>query len=145
MWKPSERKIFKYHNGVKVVGIDPLEADMRLGSVDLNWEERYLTLNLGVAPNATPQQREEALAAVEEMTVAAKKVFRLKDYEIDDEGNETGLTTIEVQELLGAFVAWKEEVRSFFAPTPTSLPPTELGSAEVTANTADCGGTSTVS
>jgi hypothetical protein len=118
IWKPRERKIFRYWNGERNIGVDPIEADMALKSVDLDWKERMLSLQLGESD------------AMTDIVEACKKVFKLKEYDIDAEGNETGLTPVDIFDLLAEFIKWREEVANFFESSPTSVPATDYPQAE---------------
>ena len=118
MYKPKERKIYKFFDGKKNRGLDPLEAELKLESVDIDWEERFVSLQTG---------DKQALVDISE---AARKVFSVEPYEISDDGAESGLTTTEVFELLADFVEFKRNLTAFSDATPTSPPSTDSAVAQ---------------
>ena len=113
VFKPKERRIFKFFDGSRNRGIDPLEADIALEAVDLDWEAQFTQMQLGKAAAAT--------AIVD----AARAVFKLAPYELADDGSESGLTASEVLDLLGNFIVWRADTRNFIAPPATSQPSTD--------------------
>ena len=127
-----ERKLFKWHDGSKWHGIDPLEADIALDAVDLDWEAQFLSLRLG-----------ESSAAVA-LVDATRKIFKLPELTIAEDGAESGMTSVDVLDLLGTFISWRQELRDFFGQPPTSQPSTD-GAAAVTESGSDSTSTSPVS
>ena len=110
MFDPEKRKIFKYHNGTKLVGIDPIEVDIALETVDIDWEAQFSLLKIG------------DLEAAQAIVAAARKVFQIQEYDAE---TDKGLTSLEVLSTLGDFVAWRTELRNFTEPLPTGERSTE--------------------
>jgi len=108
----SDRKIFRYWNGTRKVGIDPLEADIAIEAVDLDWEAKITLARVG--------DKE----AIQDIIAAARKVFGLPTLEIADDDTETGLTSVEVIEILTEFMLWKRELQGFTEPPQTGPEPT---------------------
>lgn len=117
----KQRRIFKYHNGSRMVGIDPLEADIALEAVNLDWEAQFSLLKVGNSQAAM------------DVIAAARTVFKVPEFVIDPEsGDESGLSSVEVLDLLGEFLKWRTELRNFTEPTPTLPPSTEAAAASAT-------------
>jgi hypothetical protein len=127
----KQRKIFRYYNGIRRVGIDPLDADIALEAVDLDWEAQFSLLEIG-----------DSAAAVA-VVAAARKVFKVPEFTIDEDEVESGLSSVEILDLLGEFMQWRIELRNFTEPTPISPPSTEsAGPQPATDNGTDCTSTS---
>jgi hypothetical protein len=142
MFSPKSRKIFKYSDGAKIIGIDPLEAQVALESVDLDWEAEFLKIRQLKMDNPPKEIAKEANKAAMVVADAARKAFKLPEFSIDQEtGAESGLTSVDVLDLLGDFVQWRAELQSFFEQALTSPPSTD-GTAAVTANGTDSTSTS---
>lgn len=145
-FNPKERRIFKFFDGTRMRGMDPLEADIALQSSDVDWEAHYLSVKLLADAMKTPGADQKQLLAdaqktADAMVKSARDIFHLRTYDIQEDGSEVGLTTMEVLELLGRFVAWRAALRNFTEAPPTSQPSTD-GMEAVTGSGTDCGSTS---
>ena len=105
MFTKKERCIFRYFDGQKKRGMDPLEADIAMESSKFDWEANVLGMQLGEGP--------AAIATIAEI----RRIFGLKEYDAE---TEAGLTSSEVLDVLADFGAWKETVKNFFVPPQTS-------------------------
>lgn len=114
----EERRIFRYFDGTQKRGIDPLEVAIAVEKVDLDWQA---TLSLVKADD-----RKIQLEAMEDLLKAAREVFGLKEFSIDQETDESiGVTGSEVIDILFDFMAWENALEKKVEQTATTQPSTE--------------------
>lgn len=127
MFKPTERLIYRYHDGERDRRGDPLELLRRL----TGREGLSLEVDAKLATGATP----EAPKALGRLVDAVRDVFGVKSL---DQG---GMTEAECLGLLFHFMQYIAEVQRDFSPLPTSPPPTDSPAANgsTTPVSSDCG------
>lgn len=119
MFKPKERNIFKYHNGEKVVGIDPFLVQKKMGlNEECDFETDFKLLELA---------DKTSLEAFDRLVKAARVAFNIKDFSVDDNDAETGLMDLEVMELLVDFGNWVGELKK-----KQEQPPSNPNAGELT-------------
>jgi hypothetical protein len=102
MFTKKERSIYRFWNGEKNVGADPLVIQRRLASApDCDWEADVKILQL---------QTGESLSAFDRLAKAARHAFKVRDFEEID-GVQHGLLDSEIIELMVDFVAWMNELK----------------------------------
>lgn len=104
---PDKRKIFLYHDGTSRRGIDPLEADIAIEAVDLDWEAKVSLAKIGDADS------------IRDIILASRKIFGVSEFRISDDGKQSGLSSMEVLAVLTDFMAWKQSLMGFTAPPQT--------------------------
>lgn len=114
---PKQRRIFRYFDGSRQRGIDPLEIDIAMEAVDFDWEANFSLMRA--------DDTKIRLDAMQSVVAAARKVFKIPEFDIADDGKDSGLGASEVLDLLGEFLEWKSNLRNFIEPLPTSPPSTE--------------------
>lgn len=67
----------------------------------------------------------EGFDAWDKLLKATRDAFGVKEFSLDDAGNEVGMTDEEVFELFMVFIAYTDEVKKNIGMTPTSQPSTE--------------------
>lgn len=135
---PSERQIFRYHNGTATIAADPLALQDGLVSFkdfDLDSNLRLLKL---AAPEAADEQRKAAVEVVE----VIRKVFNVPEY-AETDGKPSGLTRSECLSLLGNFLRYLAHLKKSTAPLPTSPPSTASEGQAATPSSADYSSTAT--
>jgi hypothetical protein len=115
----ENRLIFKYNNGSKMVGIDPLEVDIAYDAIKLDWLAKLSLARIGDAD------------AIREVVSATRKIFSVPEYVIADDGTESGLSGLEVVNLFSEFKEWRTRIEGFTEPTPTLPPSTAEGQASI--------------
>jgi hypothetical protein len=132
VFSEQERLIFKYHNGERVVAVDPLKAYRRLLShpgLDLAadvqaiemWQKRLEQAKANDEQSDVEKQIQlKGIAAFDRMVGAARAAFGLKDLEIDEDGKESGTTDMEVMANLMEFILWFKDVKKNTLMPPTS-------------------------
>lgn len=117
MFKPQQRKIYRYWNGTKEVCADPMRLSQRLMSdypKESTLEHDYKLLQI---------DKPESIEALARIAQCARNVFRLA--EIDDDGN--GVTDEEAIMILVDFSGYLDSVKKnmYVMPTlPKSTVPT---------------------
>ena len=117
----KQRKIYRYSDGSRMLGIDPLEADVAIQAIDLDWEAKFTLMRVG------------DLGAAMEVVAAARRVFRLPEFIIAADGTESGVSSAEVLDLLLDFLTWKTSLADFTVPPQTS-PQSTAANPEATAS-----------
>lgn len=113
-----QREIFRYFNGAREVGIDPLQAIRDLAedpAFDID-----KTPKLAVNPDLQIAKKHSAI-----MLAAVRRVFGLPVWSEDAIGNQRGVLDSEVYELYGRFGAYLGSLKK-----STSLPPTSPDALE---------------
>ena len=126
---PQARKIYRFYDGQKQRGVDPLEIYLALQKTGVDWDAKFTLL------------KAHDLTVAEELVEAGRKVFDLRKFEIAADGTESGLTTVEVLDVLAGFLEFVYETTNFTDPPQTSPPSTE-DNPEATASGAAGIGTS---
>lgn len=129
MWKPEERLIYRYWNGSKEVGADPLVLYRALmGQSESDIKSDGALMETGDA---------EALGRI---VAAARKVFNVEEFH-EENGEPVGLLESEVLQLLNDFASWTNETQKKMSLQTFSLPTAETSSADPspTKSTSDCG------
>lgn len=100
MFTKKERQIYRYYNGNKVVGCDPMLVQMKLAKYT-DWQTDIKLLQL---------VNQESLAAYERLTGAARVAFNVKSFSEED-GEQSGLLDQEVMELLVDFSDFVKDIK----------------------------------
>lgn len=115
VFNQEEVKIFKFWDGEKNRGIDPLDASIMLGrDGSFDWQAVAVRSQTG------------DLAAVGELVEQVRTIFKLKHYEILDDGKEVGVTSSEVLNILMDFMAYMDTLKKNIDDTATSTPSTDV-------------------
>ena len=124
----KQRQIFKFNDGKKWRSLDPLEADIAIQAVDIDWEAKFSLLKIG------------DLSEVSAIVDAARKVFQLEPLILSDDGetDNGGWSSSDVMDLLRDFLGWRYEILNFTDPPQTS-PPSTGGAAGATESGTDSG------
>jgi hypothetical protein len=113
MFTKKERCIFKFWNGERNIGGDPLAIQRKLITFpDFNLEVDLKLLQLA---------NEESLNAFDRLVRAARHAFKVKDFEVDEDGNESGLLDTEMIELIVDFGTFLTDVKKNIEPSPGPL------------------------
>lgn len=100
MFTKKERSIYKYYNGEKMIGCDPMLVQMRLAKYT-DWQNDIQLLKMA---------NQESLGAYDRLTSAAREAFNVKAFkEVEDV--QTGLLDQEVMELMVDFVNFVAETK----------------------------------
>ncbi len=128
------KRIFRFWNGSKMVGIDPIEAFRKL---DAHSEFDFDSIGF--------RMEEGDLEAIRIVCDAAQQTFGVKPWGVDASGRESGLTIEEQIELVGQFCAYCAELKKNIALSPTQRPSTapETSQTSSMSDFADSGSTST--
>lgn len=115
MFERKARKIFRFKDGQKWRSLDPLEADIAIQAVDLDWEAKFTLLRAGDLAEALP------------LVEAACKVFKLTPFVLNEEdgSDNGGWSPADTMDLLGDFLKWRAETRDFTEPPQTTPKSTE--------------------
>ena len=115
----SERCIFRYWDGVRVRGIDPLKAIRELASDP--------TFNPATHPElALVEDLAVSLPATNAMVSATRRVFELAEWSEDEKtGNQTGMTDGEALQTYSTFAGFVNALKKNGNPSPTTPPATE--------------------
>lgn len=98
VFNERQKQIFKYSDGSKIRGIDPLDVSIALSKQDFDWEQTALRAKVG------------DISAVSEMIEYSRKIFKLAEYEEID-GNSVGVTSQDVLNTLVDFVEYLDGVK----------------------------------
>lgn len=112
MHTEKQRHIFRYYNGNKKVAADPMKLAKKLATAypkESTWEHDLKLLQL---------QNAESLEAFGRMAELGRQVFEIAEFSEDDKGKQSGLTEIEVVELLALFATWMGDVKKNTAQKP---------------------------
>jgi hypothetical protein len=139
-FKPKERRIFRYFDGQKKRGIDPLEAQLALEAADVDWEKKLLDFRIYAAMDEKNETVvREAIEAAQDIVAVVRKAFKIPEYDAEA---EVGLTLMELLDLVAAFIGWRNDVQESFESSQTSPRSTDGANAADTGNGSDCGSTS---
>lgn len=108
-----DRKIFKFFDGRLNRGIDPMVAFRGL--------QDHADYDMETTPALASSGDTQALFV---MAQAAKDVFGVAAYSMDQSGQEYGLTEMECVQLLVDFAGFISDLKKNTATGPTSPPPT---------------------
>jgi hypothetical protein len=132
-YTPGERKIFRFFNGKKIVGIDPLPVQFAFQEYpgDIERDAKMLSIT-------SPEAQAEVAEAFRRMVGHVRRAFHLEPY--DDERG--GLTDQECVDLFGAFTAFLADIKKKAGISVTPSRPVIRPVGSATANTS--GSSSTV-
>lgn len=123
-----ERQIFRYHDGTRERGIDPIRA-LRELAADPQFNP---STHPELAQNSDPKI---AMPALTILLAAVRRVFGLTEWSMDDAGVESGLTDEETVAMFGVFGEFTDHVKKNGSPGPTSPEPTAPTPCEDSATT----------
>ncbi len=125
-----DRAIFRYWNGTKIVGIDPMVA-LSLFSSDPEfvWDKHLAGLD-------GPDEKFQAECAIV-CRNAARRVFNLQTWS-EWNRTETGVTDLEAMGVLNQFIEFVDRLKKNIEPPPTSPASTVPQSSEPTSPTSAC-------
>lgn len=133
-FRPSRNKnIFRYWDGTKTVGIDPIQAFRALDAhPEFDFESIGMRVEMG------------DMDAIDICCRAAQDVFHVRPWSMID-GKESGLSQHEILGLVARFLEYVVELKKNIALCPTSLLFTVPGTSppSPTSNSSDSGSTST--
>lgn len=108
------REIFRYSDGTRERGIDPIKALRELLSQQ--------DFALGTDPQLAETGDQEAYGRT---VGAVRRVFAVAEWSEDDTGKESGTTETECMQLLKSFADYLDEIKKNISPPQTSQPATE--------------------
>lgn len=134
-FSPSERAIYRFHNGTEVVAVDPLAVLRKIEAVD----GLALKEDLQIAAAEGEEFQADANAAVGRLVAAAREALGVKPF-AEVQGKQWGLTDSESLALLVDFVTFvgglaREAVPFASSPAPTASPVSE----SATDSSSECG------
>ena len=130
MFDKEKRLIFRYFNGSKMVGIDPLEVDIAYDAIKLDWPAKLSLARIGDND------------AIREVVAATRKIFSVPEFSIAEDGTESGLSSLEIVNLFSEFKEWRTRIEGFTEPPPT-LPQSTAADPALTAMKSGTDSTST--
>lgn len=124
MFTKKERNIYRFWNGERMVGADPLVISRKLTTFpDFDFETDLKLLQL--ATSEDPELIKQSLKAMDRWAAAARHAFKIKEFELQEDGSEVGLLEDEIAELILDFFTWLGEVKKNTLTTPTPQNSTE--------------------
>ncbi|MDE2098090.1 MAG: hypothetical protein KGL39_12625 [Patescibacteria group bacterium] len=132
LYKPGERLIYHYYDGIKTVSADPLRLYRQM--MDVGPE---LSVEIKVSRSASKDASKAHVDAIKHI----RSIFDIKPYE------EGGLTEVECLQLLDHFWIYTGHLKKNSSPSPTSVEATLATSASTsggsppTSNMQACGST----
>lgn len=116
MFNKEEVKIFKYNNGTKLVGVDPIDVQINLES-----QEHFEDIDKLVSSMQLGDVK-----ALGELVKIGRAMFNIAPLELDQEtGESTGLGSLGVVKVLTDFTLYMEELKKNGEDMLTSQPPTD--------------------
>lgn len=101
MFTKKERQIFRFYDGEKMVGRDPITIQTKLATSHADWEVDIALLRGGT---------KESFEAYDRLVSGARNAFGVKAFDEVD-GKESGLLDAEVMEILIDYVGFLDEVK----------------------------------
>lgn len=122
-FRPADRCLFCYWDGVKQRSIDPIVAHRGL------WTDLECRFIEDGPVSCNPKDHDgnpvypiaEVLAAEDRVRDLGRRVFGVKPYS----DQQSGLTCLEVDELMSRFVVFSEDVKKKLSPSRISSEPTD--------------------
>lgn len=104
----DDTEIFKYHNGTRMVGIDPLDIHLAFSTMDYDWEAAHAKIKSG------------HMDSLKELIVKCRYVFNLDEYEVLDDGSTVGCGAKHVVNVLTEFGTFMDALKKNIDDLPTS-------------------------
>jgi hypothetical protein len=128
-----DRIVFRYFNGSRVVGADPLRLKAALDAACPQWAakceqlgavERTSRSGLPLSPGIVAEQLRQREALTADLIGGARKAFGLADYS-EAGGKASGVTDLEALDVLAEFLGWVADVMEDTRPLASPPPSTE--------------------
>lgn len=118
-WKPQDREIYRYFNGVEETCADPFMLNAGLRACETYAGDSALVGD-SLQRLDTLQPREAALMneAIERLYVLMQNVFKIVPLQMKD-GQPTGLSPQEAILLLIDYIDYEQKLKNSRAPSPT--------------------------
>lgn len=102
MFSKETREIYRFNEGTKMRGADPLAIQKRLGLALKNCKHDIALLQL---------KNEESIGAFDRLVKGAREAFQIEEFHEDEDGVQSGLMDQEVIDLLADFFKWLGDVK----------------------------------